>query len=310
MAHHLNEIYINLATCPPGPYITGAKYKVNGISQGNLGLFSVFTYALNATDLSANVTTELGWPGIIDWADCQLVYVHDNLNNEVAGKNNISNFIWFNPNVAGNRVNSISTVVFNTFVGNMRSNDFFGAFVNLAGANAGWVFSGNHIFNSTVFVNSPLGIDITGLDAHTADVNVTGPGSFRLFNVDLNDSAAIFHNAIGNTNIERSSFVAGHNLTLNGNGNVLIRNTTFGSGASVISPSTSMDVINSAFDTGSGLDVTSIGSVVSQLKLTHSSFLRTAGFNVTNGLIQGVTLTTLTAPVVNGFKTGLVNTIV
>lgn len=106
---YTNNAPLEVSGCPTAPYVPGSYYLITDLDQGNLEDFSVLALAIDTTTLDANVTVNEGWPGIIDWADCQLVYLQDNFGNQVFGKSMITNFSWLNSDFTNNYIGQISS---------------------------------------------------------------------------------------------------------------------------------------------------------------------------------------------------------
>lgn len=189
---------LEVSGCPTAPYEPGSYYLITDLDQGNLEDFTILTFAIDATTLDANVTVNEGWQGIVDWLDCQLVYLQDNNGNQVFGKNTISNFIW-GTGFTNNYVSQIQSLTLDPLaIASFRNNYIYGTETVIS------------ITDGTVTVDNNIIGDSTTIRVETANVIATiannqihgdtlielsGAGTYTLSGNEIQNAAILLNNS-------------------------------------------------------------------------------------------------------------------
>lgn len=182
--------------------VPGETVIIHGLTQGTLGTFSVIAQAVEADRLSTNVSvlaTGAADPmsGIVNWGDCQLTMLTDNLGNTVAGEANISNFPWFKNGVTNNTVDASSTLSFAGFPG------------------ASGQMNNNHLVKSDLTINQGTG-DVFTFNENflkNAVIQLIGPGTSKVWGY------------LNNTVIDSIHYLQANNA-LNMNNNFTVNNAS------------------------------------------------------------------------------------
>lgn len=200
------EIIIINGVCPAGPFIPGAQYIIQGLNQGNLVNFEVMTRAIDANALDASVTVNRDWHGIIDWSDCFLLYIHDAFNNQIYGKNTISNFIWSNVAFNNNYIGEIATLTLNDLgIDSFANNYIVGSTTSIILDDPGATIT----FNDNTIRDS-VSIDIGNLSPAT-DIGLTFTGNelsgdtfIQFYTATAPQNSVIFSNNV----VDNSSIIS------------------------------------------------------------------------------------------------------
>lgn len=343
---------ITIVGCPPLVGLTpGATYIITGLVQGTLGTFDVVARALDATTLSGDVSvfpsadvTGTGWDGQIDWADCQLLHVYDNVDNDVSGKVNVGRFPWHLPiTVHSNNIdkNSNTNLGGAAFLGVFANNSILntGGVVIGAGAqnNANLTISGNTIIDGTLTVNyAPVAGSIVITDnfisgsstfiiqaggnatsgifqnnqiAGSSSINWLAQGNLNVVNTIMTESTvALFNHTVGTLSFNQNNFSGDSSFTAteSGAGASSVSGTDLASSTMTLSGTNNITLSSSLIRASTvTLTAAATPAVITAAFLERGTFSN-AGFDATNIRLEDAT-SVLIANITDAVKSGYVN---
>lgn len=160
-----------------GSYDPNCHYIVTDYNRGTVGAASIEMHAVDADTLSMDVhvlTTHdnMAWDGRYDITTNRLIYLADNLDNDVVGQGTVDAFPWGNTSVADNRLNNATL---NYTAGTMNGNRIENAAVVTVN---GRTFNHNNIEAEANVTYSGTGTFARNTIAHESNVTVSS-GDFR-----------------------------------------------------------------------------------------------------------------------------------
>lgn len=312
---------IDFSTCPlPVDLEIGKSYLLTDLWQGSLGDFNVIAVAISATQFADSVTVfpanapvdKTGWPGILNFSLCKLVYLQDYRNNQVSGTTNIQVFPWFTSvatRVTDNVIDSAATI-------NLGGNAFAGTFVsNDASAYSSITISGPAIAEVNLIIEGntwkrisfSLGTAITTslsitnnsfLEANSlVDGAIEDIGTITISNNLVTGNGSIAFGGAGTTLITNNIIRTG-NITAypRATKNHTIENNDI-AGGSIVSGYTTTNVTVTGNHVSGDIALNTVGGTVNVTKnmLTPNSYLdltapSAAILNVTDNFIAGTVL--------------------
>lgn len=225
MSHSLPKEEITTLTSPcaaaPTNLEIGQEYRIAAITQGSI-TFDVIALAIATNVLSDSVKVQVvgapltqdGWRGIIDYADCQLVYLENNFNNEVWGKTNIGVFPWLSSSYSGNKVAVSATFTPDaTGTGIVRNNTLMGTgTLNLSAAPA-TINVTNNLISGTLTVANPASTTVSDNQIFST-VSFAATAGPVTFSNNIQGGAGIINLQAANTHsIIRNAFFAFSTIT-------------------------------------------------------------------------------------------------
>ena len=245
---------------------TECHYIITDYNRGTVGAAEILLHAVNENTLSmtAMVNTvhdNLSWRGIYDIDTNRIEALHDNLGNDVYGRDAVDFFPWGVANVNRNEVRDSrlnytdgvvteNTIISNSTVtvraGTLAQNTIeHSSNVTLSGG----IFQDNTVSNdSNVTVTNGSNLENSFKDSST--YNQVGTGYIRYSSISGNSTITN-----GNTNISNSDF-SGATTFNSTNSNGSVSNSTFGYESIAVSNIPSLTLTQSTITSGSSIGAT------------------------------------------------------